>query len=67
MYPVLPGDNDPALREILMAFLNRRETAATAAGGGQECFDPVKTRTPDLVLADQIVERACGNGYPGGA
>jgi len=56
MYTVLVVDDDPAIREIFMAFLNRGKTRATAVSGGQECLDLLKTPTPDLILLDLMME-----------
>jgi CheY-like chemotaxis protein len=56
MYTVLVVDDDPAIREIFMAFLNRGGITATVVSGGQECLDLLKTLTPDLILLDLMME-----------
>lgn len=56
MYTVLVVDDDPAIREIFMAFLNRGGITATAVSGGQECLDLLKTMKPDLILLDLMME-----------
>jgi len=56
MYTVLVVDDDPAIREVFTAFLNRGGITATAVGGGRECLDLLKTGTPDLILLDLMME-----------
>lgn len=56
MYTVLVVDDDPAIREIFMVFLNRGGITATAVSGGQECLDLLKTLKPDLILLDLMME-----------
>ena len=60
MYQVLVVDDDPAIREIFTAFLNRDGITATARGGGQECLDLLKDQTPDIILLDLMMEPMTG-------
>jgi two-component system, OmpR family, response regulator len=53
---VLVVDDDPAIREIFTVFLNMHGYTALAASGGRECLDLLKTRTPDMILLDLMME-----------
>jgi two-component system, OmpR family, response regulator len=56
MYTVLVVDDDPAIREIFIAFLQRGGFSPIAVSGGRECLDLLKTRTPDIILLDLMME-----------
>jgi two-component system, OmpR family, response regulator len=56
MYTVLVVDDDPSIREIFCAFLQRGGFSTIAVGGGKECLDLLKLQTPDLILLDLMME-----------
>jgi two-component system OmpR family response regulator len=53
---VLVVDDDPAIREIFTAFLKMKGYTAIAVSGGRECLDLLKTRMPDIILLDLMME-----------
>jgi CheY-like chemotaxis protein len=56
MYTVLVVDDDPAIREIFTAYLEMGGYTVIAVSGGQECLELLKTRIPDLILLDLMME-----------
>lgn len=56
MDTILVVDDDPAIREIFCAYLGMHGFTALAAAGGAECLDLLKTRKPDLILLDLMME-----------
>jgi two-component system OmpR family response regulator len=56
MDTVLIVDDDPAIREIFSIYLENGLYTSLAASGGPECLELLKTRKPDLILLDMMME-----------
>ena len=56
MTTVLVVDDNPAVREIYGLLLDAMGYTATAAPGGRECLELLKTSRPDVILLDILME-----------
>lgn len=53
---VLIVDDEPGIVSILETFLATRNYVPLTASGGHECLEILKTRVPDLILLDILME-----------
>jgi two-component system OmpR family response regulator len=56
MDTILIVDDEPAIREIFTAYLERGGYKSLAVAGGLECLEQLKTQKPDLILLDLMME-----------
>jgi two-component system OmpR family response regulator len=56
MDTILIVDDEPAIREIFTAYLERGGYTSLAVAGGMECLETLKTQKPDLILLDLMME-----------
>lgn len=57
---VLVIDDDPAVRESIAAFLDKRNYRVILAGSGEEAVDYFHSACPDLVLCDVVMPGLSG-------
>ncbi len=57
---ILVVEDEPDVRETLIALLERRGYATRHAGDGLEALDVLAAFTPDLILCDRMMPRCSG-------
>jgi two-component system, OmpR family, response regulator len=56
MDTVLLVDDDPAIREIFSVYLGMGGYTTLEADGGPACLDLLRTKNPDIILMDMMME-----------
>jgi two-component system OmpR family response regulator len=60
MYTILVVDDSPFIVDVFVTMLERGGYRTLAAYGGDECWEILKTVTPDLILLDIMMEPTDG-------
>jgi len=59
---ILLVDDDPDLREAMVAILESQDYRVLTAADGLECLERLKEDTPDLIILDLLMPRLDGFG-----